>query len=326
MSAGLCQMLLCPHSFVAYSAEARRLWSVVPTKRGSIHLFRFAGIDVYLHWSWFLLALYGIQTRAAEYSSYVWPVLEYLTLFLIVTLHEFGHSLACKQVGGSANQIVLWPFGGVAYVSPPPRPGATLWCIAAGPLVNVALFPILSVLMFLGSSLGWPDSLPDLYHFIVAIWWLDLILLIFNLLPIYPLDGGQILQSLLWFVFGRARSLMIAASLGFIGVAGLILLAVLTQNWWLGVMCALVVVYCWGGLQRARSLSRLAAAPHYQGLACPVCKDAPAVGPFWRCGKCGLGYDVFAQQAVCPNCGTQAGAAPCLNCGTVSPLRAFQCQ
>ena len=49
----------------------------------------------------------------------------YLALFSIVLLHEFGHALACRQVGGKADQIVLWPLGGVAYVAPPPRPGAT---------------------------------------------------------------------------------------------------------------------------------------------------------------------------------------------------------
>ena len=59
-------------------------------------------------------------------SSIQWSVLEYLTLFLIVLMHEFGHSLACRQVGGQANGIVLWPLGGVAYVSPPQRPGAML--------------------------------------------------------------------------------------------------------------------------------------------------------------------------------------------------------
>ena len=54
----------------------------------------------------------------ATTRSPVWNVVEYLALFLIVTLHEFGHSLACRQVGGTAERIVLWPLGGVAYVSP----------------------------------------------------------------------------------------------------------------------------------------------------------------------------------------------------------------
>ena len=104
---------------------------MTPTRKGSFHLFRFAGIDLYLHWSWFVVGAFEIENRASGYSSLPWNVLEYLALFLIVLLHEFGHALACRQVGGQANQIVLWPLGGVAYVAPPPRAGATLWSIAA---------------------------------------------------------------------------------------------------------------------------------------------------------------------------------------------------
>src|SRR5271157_2501041 len=92
-------------------------------RQGSIHLFRFADIDVFLHWSWFVVAVFEINARAGKYSSITWNVLEYLALFLIVLLHEFGHALACRQVGGRANRIVLWPLGGVAFVDPPPRPG-----------------------------------------------------------------------------------------------------------------------------------------------------------------------------------------------------------
>src|ERR1700687_2385172 len=124
-------------------------------QNGTIRLFRLAGIDVFLHWSWFLVAAYEINNRAGTYSSIAWNVLEYLSLFLIVTLHEFGHELACRQGGGIANRIVLWPLGGVAYVDPPPRPGATLWSIAAGPLVNVALVPILTGLGYLSRYIGW---------------------------------------------------------------------------------------------------------------------------------------------------------------------------
>src|SRR2546427_7607388 len=99
---------------------------------GSLRLFRVGGIDLFLHWSWFLAAAFEISGGTKSYSSRTWNVLEYLALFLIVTLHEFGHALACRQVGGTANRIVLWPLGGVAYVNPPPRPGATLLGIAAG--------------------------------------------------------------------------------------------------------------------------------------------------------------------------------------------------
>src|SRR5213082_2371810 len=161
---------------------------MLPTKQGAMRLFRIAGIDVYLHWSWFVVAAIEIQYRRGDYSSLIWNVVEYLALFAIVTVHEFGHALACRQVGGSANQIVLWPLGGVAYVNPPPRPGATLWSIVAGPLVNVAFLVILSLLGMLSRSLGWAETMPNAQAFLRALWFINLALLIFNLLPIYPLD------------------------------------------------------------------------------------------------------------------------------------------
>ncbi len=158
---------------------------------------------MFLHWSWFVVAAYEINGRTRSYSSLTWNVLEYLALFLIVTLHEFGHSLACRQVGGQANQIVLWPLGGVAYVNPPQRPGATLWSIAAGPLVNVVLAPIIMGIGRMSLLWGWYAAVPDLRTLIHAIFYIDVGLLIFNILPIYPLDGGQILRAVLWFVLGR---------------------------------------------------------------------------------------------------------------------------
>ena len=119
----------------------------MPTQGGSIRLFRIAGIDVFLHWSWFLVAVYEVQVWREMFSSPVWAVLVYLGLFALVTMHEFGHALACRQVGGRAERIVLWPLGGIAFVSPPPRAGAMLWSIAAGPLVNLLLAPILTFIL-----------------------------------------------------------------------------------------------------------------------------------------------------------------------------------
>src|ERR1700691_4006480 len=140
-------------------------------RQGSIHLFRLFGIDVFLHWSWCLVAAYEIQSRKGSYSSVTWNVLEYLALFLIVMIHEFGHALACRQVGGRADRIVLWPLGGVAYVDPPPRPGATLWSIAAGPLVNVVLIPILCIAVTACRSGGMVATSPDLYLLLHTVFW-----------------------------------------------------------------------------------------------------------------------------------------------------------
>ena len=293
----------------------------MPTRQGSFHLFRLFGIDVYLHWAWFLAVVYFVH-QAKGYSSPIWSVLECLSLFLIVLIHEFGHQLACRQVGGKTSQIILWPLGGVAYVSPPQRPGAQLWSIAAGPLVNVMLIPILTVLLSLsGGHPSLQGIEPNEYaKFLNNIWFINLVLLIFNMLPIYPLDGGQILRSLLWFVFGRANSLLAASIIGFIGVAVLIGLAVLEQNILLGAICVFILLNCWGGLMQARALARIAKMPRRDGFACPVCKIPPPVGTIWRCGKCGSPFDTFATQGTCPNCGTQFNATQCLDCGSLRPI------
>jgi Zn-dependent protease/predicted RNA-binding Zn-ribbon protein involved in translation (DUF1610 family) len=293
---------------------------MTPTRQGSFRLFRFAGIDVYLHWSWFLIAVYGISIRTGGYSSMAWPVMEYVALFVIVLAHEFGHALACRQVGGQADQIVLWPLGGVAYVAPPPRPGATLWSIAAGPLVNVALAPVLILLAVLGNVSGWGETMPSGYNFITALCYMNLALLIFNLLPIYPLDGGQILQSLLWFVLGRARSLMVTTIIGFIGVAGLIVVAIWAHAVWFGILCVFILMNCWSGLMHARVLAKVAKMPRHGGFACPSCRQAPIIGQLWRCDQCQQQFDTFANRAVCPHCGAQSPVTRCPECGHAHPL------
>jgi Zn-dependent protease len=248
--------------------------------QGSFRLFRLAGIDVFLHWSWFVVAAYEISARGRRYPSIAWNVAEYLALFLIVTLHEFGHALACRQVGGTANKIVLWPLGGVAYVDPPQRPAATLWSIAAGPLVNVVLLGLSYALTIWAWHSGWRLAAPHAYKLVWALCFMNLGLLIFNLLPIYPLDGGQILRSLLWFVLGRARSLKVVAVLGLLGAAGLIAVAFLLHSFWIGVISLYMVMNCWNGIQHAQILSRLESS-------------SPALG-----GRLGEEYTEIADPSV----------------------------
>lgn len=221
---------------------------------GTIRLFKFSGITVYLHFSWFLIAAYEFSRRIAVYTSPVWAAFEYIALFAIVLLHEFGHALACRQTGGIANRIVLWPLGGIAFVNPPRRPGAMLWSIAAGPLVNVILLPILSIALAL-SRVG-PHEPTDFALFLYHVWWINLGLLIFNILPVYPLDGGQILRSLLWFPLGEIRSLQIASVIGLIGsiaLAGLMLL-IGTSIFWTAIMSMFLISRAVSGWQYAKAL------------------------------------------------------------------------
>jgi Zn-dependent protease len=289
-------------------------------RQGSIHLFRFAGVDVFLHWSWFLIALLEIKARAGLYTSIGWNVLEYLALFAIVLTHEFGHALACRRVGGVADHIVLWPLGGVAYVNPPPRPAATLWSIAAGPLVNVALLPVLWVLVAFSQSAGWGATEPNLARFLHQLLLINGVLLVFNILPIFPLDGGQILRALLWFPLGRARSLQVATLLGFVGGALFLIFAFRSGSIWFVVLSAFMLLNCWSGLKHSLALLKMSKLPRRAGLECPVCRTAPPLGNLWRCSNCGTGFDTFATHGVCPNCASQFAATRCLDCGRMSPI------
>jgi Zn-dependent protease len=296
---------------------------MTPTRQGSFRLFRLLGIDVHVHWSWFIVAIYSISDRVQNYTSPIWGALEYLALFVIVLMHEFGHSLACRQVGGSSDQIVLWPLGGVAYVNPPQRPGATLWSIAAGPLVNVVLFPVLLGVLFAESRLGEPSANPDLHNFLRYLCWMDFGLLAFNLLPVYPLDGGQILRSLLWFSLGKARSLMVSTVLGFVGGVGLVGLAVWRESIWMGIMALFLISICWKSFQHAKALRQLEQLPRRSEFTCPVCHTAPPRGNFWLCPQCRQPFDPFATASVCPHCSAVLDLVMCLDCGESRAQRAW---
>ena len=224
---------------------------------GTIRLFKFSGIQVYLHFSWFLVAAYQYSRRMAAYESPIWAAWEYFALFAIVLIHEFGHALACRQTGGTADRIVLWPLGGIAFVNPPRRPGAMLWSIAAGPLVNVLMVPVLSIVRAMVVT-DVDRLIPsDAAQFVEVVWSINLGLLIFNMLPVYPLDGGQILRSLLWFPLGEIRSLQIASVLGLVGaviLAGIALMLRIMQPMWVAVLALFLISRAIAGWQYAKAL------------------------------------------------------------------------
>ena len=231
----------------------------MPTQGGSIRLFKIAGIEVFLHWSWFLVAIYEVQVWRSIFSSPLWAALLYVGLFVLVTMHEFGHALACRQVGGRADRIVLWPLGGIAFVSPPPRAGAMLWSIAAGPMVNVLLLPILTFAQHAAGRAGWMHTNVDAYLILLWLWRINLALLVFNLLPIYPLDGGQIVRALLWFPLGQIRSLFIATAIGFAGGGALLLFAFWQRSIWIGIMALFLLSQAGLGWRQAQFLKTEAA-------------------------------------------------------------------
>jgi len=292
-------------------------------RAGSLRLFRLAGIDVYLHWSWLLVAIFLVQYRIRlaqegpgllrQYESPRWYWIEYLSLFAIVLLHEFGHALACRQVGGFADHIVLWPLGGIALTRPPQRPGSLLWTIAAGPLVNVLLLPVLGGLALLAGHSDWAAINPDLPSFLGTLFWINLGLLIFNLMPVYPLDGGQILYALLWFLIGRADSLLIVSLLGMVVGSGMLLLTLRLGPLWC-LMSVFIIYVAYAGFRQSRALARILSGPRRAEAACPSCGVSPLIGKYWTCDECGTRFDTFHCRAQCPGCGKLFRMTRCPEC------------
>lgn len=238
---------------------------------GTWPLFQFRGIRVFLHWSWFLVAVYHINQGKGIFPHIGWDIAVYVSLFAIVLIHEFGHAFATRQVGGTADRILLWPFGGIAYVQTPPRPGGYLWAIAAGPLVNVALFPVLYGLLAIYTNpldfdyscmITASGEISYLPYFLYRIFLINTGLLIFNLIPAFPLDGGQLLRGLLWYKLGPVRSLWYAAWTGLIiGVTAMIWVYIEFQRLWTVLIIGLMVMQSWATIQRIRAWRQEAARP-----------------------------------------------------------------
>jgi DNA-directed RNA polymerase subunit RPC12/RpoP len=173
----------------------------------------------------------------------------------------------------------------------------------------------LGAAIFMSQTLGWPQSMPDVYTFVWSVFKINAGLLIFNIMPFYPLDGGQILRSLLWYPLGRARSLMVATVFGLVGVVGFIGLAVVDRSLWTGAIALFMLMICWGGLRQAQVLLRVEKIPRRDGFHCPNCHTKPLLGARWRCDLCGQPFDTFQTGAVCPNCSKHFPQTMCGECG-----------
>jgi Zn-dependent protease len=121
------------------------------------------------------------------------------------------------------------------------------------------LIPVLLVGQIVALQFGLGRS-PDVYRLLVMVAWINGLLLVFNLLPIYPLDGGQILRSLLWFRFGRVRSLQVVAILGFITIPVAVLLGIYTgflSALWGGILGFFLFSQAMAGWQQAQALAAM---------------------------------------------------------------------
>ena len=181
-------------------------------------LGRVLGIEVRVHLTFLLLlGFIGFAHWLPERSAAAaWSgVLFFSLLFVCVLLHELGHALAARQFGIKTKDITLLPIGGVARLERmPEKPAQELWVALAGPLVNVVIAAgLLAWLLLRGGelSLAWGDPSRSLLERLLAA---NVFLVLFNLLPAFPMDGGRVLRALLAVRLPYARATRIAARIG----------------------------------------------------------------------------------------------------------------
>lgn len=213
--------------------------------RGSLRLFTWFGIPVHLHWSFGLIFLYAFwigYDNNLDMIGTAWLMGFFVALFGCVLLHEYGHALTARRYGINTHDIILTPIGGIARLEKmPEKPSQEFVVAIAGPMVNVAIALLLvgvSMLVFRAEQwefFKWflqqqysftegdetaqvmeetglqPSGLLFYLPVLVAT---NIGLVIFNLIPAFPMDGGRIFRSLLAMRWGRVKATRWAAWLG----------------------------------------------------------------------------------------------------------------
>ena len=173
----------------------------------SIPILRVAGIQLRIHVTFLLLILW-VALGSASAAIFV------LLLFLCVVLHEFGHAIAAKGYGINTPDITLLPIGGVARLERiPEEPKQELVIAIAGPLVNVVIALCLYVVIGARGHVA-PETAVQSGDMLVGLFQINVWLLLFNLLPAFPMDGGRVLRALLATRLTYARATQVAATVG----------------------------------------------------------------------------------------------------------------
>ncbi len=207
--------------------------------RMSWKLGRVSGIDVYLHPTFLFVLAFPQVTQGGWLGLSV-----VLAGFGCVLLHEFGHALMARRFGIGTEDITLYPIGGVARLTRMPRsPGAELLIALAGPAVNVAIAAALLVLGLIGAPPVWQA-------FGVYLFWLNVVLAVFNMIPAFPMDGGRVLRALLSGWLGRLRATVVAATIGQVLAVSFGIWCLATGNWFPQVFLA-AFIYMAAGMELA---------------------------------------------------------------------------
>ncbi len=201
--------------------------------RGSIRLGSLAGIGVYMHWTFWLLIGWVLISSLSGGESLVESLISVAfiaTLFGCIVLHELGHALAARRYGIPTRDIALLPIGGVARLARmPEKPLQELFVALAGPAVNVVIAAALFALLFAAGASLVPQNMVLSKNFLANLMWVNIILIAFNMLPAFPMDGGRVLRAVLGMFTSFEQATKIAARVGqgfavLLGLAGLFVL------------------------------------------------------------------------------------------------------
>lgn len=193
----------------------------------SFKIARVRGIDIKIHATFFLILIFGALQWAGSVpgnpiEGALFGVVLMILLFTCVTLHELGHSIVAQLFDIPVREIVLFPLGGVAFIAKSPeKPLHELLIAVAGPAVNVIIAAILFVVTG-GIGVDFMDvnallaalREPSLTTMLIWLLFANIGLVVFNLIPAFPLDGGRILRAILAMGLGNAQATRIASIIG----------------------------------------------------------------------------------------------------------------
>ncbi|MDQ6960170.1 MAG: site-2 protease family protein, partial [Mariprofundaceae bacterium] len=188
--------------------------------RLSLKLGKLFGIGIYVHWSFFLLPLFVLFANRGNAQFHIGFNLSLLAgVFGCVILHELGHALMARRFGIGTRDITLYPIGGVAKLEKmSEKPWEELWIAVAGPAVNVVIasaliFGLTVAAAIWSPSLAWGSVVGQWFVVLMA---LNIVLVVFNMLPAFPMDGGRVFRAVLSMWMDRLQATRIATNVGMV--------------------------------------------------------------------------------------------------------------